>query len=76
MHFMQIRWKMRAEIAKNKFSDIGLASSKGRFFERPNNTTCLSVMQILRKFDCVFISLLPRQLIVKSCSSIKIIHLT
>ena len=31
---MQIRWKMRAEIAKNKFSDIGLASSKGLFFER------------------------------------------
>ena len=28
--------KMRAEIAKNKFSDIGLASSKGLFFERPN----------------------------------------
>ena len=27
---------MCAEIAKNKFSDIGLASSKGRFFERPN----------------------------------------
>ena len=30
--------KMRAEIAKNKFSDIGLASSKGSFFERPNQT--------------------------------------
>ena len=29
--------EMRAEIAKNKFSDIGLASSKGLFFERPNN---------------------------------------
>ena len=28
--------KMRAEIAKNKFSDIALASSKGPFFERPN----------------------------------------
>ena len=29
--------KMRAEIAKNKFSDIGLASSKGLFFEDPTS---------------------------------------
>ena len=28
--------KMCAEIAKSKFSDIGLASSKGLFFERPS----------------------------------------
>ena len=34
--------KMRTfstENAKNKFSDIGLASSKGLFFERPNKYT-------------------------------------
>ena len=35
---MQIRWKMQ----KNKFSDIGLASSKGLFFERPNYTLALN----------------------------------
>ena len=32
---VRISTKMRA-FSKNKFSDIGLASSKGLFFERPN----------------------------------------
>ena len=39
LHFQEnacILRKMHAKIAKSKFSDIRLASSKGLFFKRPN----------------------------------------
>ena len=59
MHFHYFQWKcahflvfsgkcthfqMHAEITKNKFSDIGLASSKGPFFERPKKSLCSSIL--------------------------------
>ena len=39
MHFLAFSGKcthFQPKFQKNKFSDIGLASSKGPFFERPN----------------------------------------
>ena len=44
-HFQKMRafsGKCVPKLQKNKFSDIGLASSKGLFFERPNNETGVS----------------------------------